>query len=57
MIDLLTVNEAAARLRIKPNTLRRWVCEKKIPHVKLGTRVLFRAETLEEWVKKNERAS
>ena len=33
---LMTVEEAASYLRLAPWTLRHWVCQKKIPYVRLG---------------------
>ena len=38
--ELLTVPEAAALLRLKPSTIRSWVCKKRIPYVKLGGRLV-----------------
>ena len=38
--ELLTVPEAAALLRLKPSTIRSWVCQKRIPYVKLGGRLV-----------------
>jgi excisionase family DNA binding protein len=34
--ELLTVPEAAAMLRLQPSTIRAWVCQRRIPFVKLG---------------------
>ena len=33
---LLTVEEAAKYLKVKPNVLRRWLREGRIPGIKLG---------------------
>jgi excisionase family DNA binding protein len=38
--ELLTVPEAAALLRLKVSTIRAWVCQRKIPYVKLGGRLV-----------------
>ena len=38
MTELLTVPEAAALLRLKVSTIRAWVCQKRIPYIKLGGR-------------------
>lgn len=38
--ELLTVPEAAALLRLKPSTIRAWVCQKRIAYVKLGGRLV-----------------
>jgi excisionase family DNA binding protein len=40
--ELLTVPEAAALLRLKPSTIRAWVCQRKIGFVKLGRLVRIR---------------
>jgi excisionase family DNA binding protein len=40
--NLLTINEAAALLRLKPSTLRMWVHKRRIPFVRLGSRIFFR---------------
>lgn len=46
--DLLTVSEAAGLLRLKVSTIRAWVLNRQIPHVKLGgKRVFFRRGDLE----------
>jgi excisionase family DNA binding protein len=34
--DLMTVSETAAFLRLQPSTIRAWVCQRRIPFVKLG---------------------
>lgn len=50
---LLNVQEAASYLRISTSTLYRWVHQKKIKHVKIGSRVLFSQEYLDEFIKNN----
>ena len=50
---LMTVDEAAAYLRLAPWTLRHWVCKKKIPYVRLGRSVRFRRKDLERFVNQN----
>ena len=50
---LLNVQEAASYLRISVSTLYRWVHQKKIKHVKIGSRVLFSQEYLDEFINNN----
>ena len=50
---LMTVDEAAAYLRLAPWTLRHWVCQKRIPYVRLGRSVRFRRKDMERFVTQN----
>ena len=50
---LLNVQEAASYLHIATSTLYRWVHQKKIKHAKIGSRVLFSQEYLDEFIKNN----
>lgn len=50
---LMTVEETAAYLRLAPWTIRHWVCQKKIPYVRLGRSVRFRRKDLERFVNQN----
>jgi excisionase family DNA binding protein len=38
--QLLTIRDAAARLTIKPSSLRRWILQRKIEHVKISPRAV-----------------
>jgi len=51
MERLLTVEETSELIRLKPATLYAYTCARKIPFLKVGTRVLFESEVLEKWVK------
>ena len=51
--DLVNLTEAAEILRLKPSTMRAWVLRRKIPFVKLGSRVLFRRTDLESLIAKS----
>ena len=48
---LYNVAELADILSISPNTIRRWIMQKRIPFVKMGNRVRFRDEDVETIMK------
>lgn len=52
---LINLDDGAKYLGLQPSTLRRWVYEKRISYVKLGRRVLFRKEALDELIQKSEK--
>ena len=54
MERLMTVDQLAERLQVKPRTVYQWVHERYIPVVKLGTLVRFRPATITEWLNKRE---
>jgi len=49
-VRLLKYNDTAEWLSIKPETLRRWVMQRRIPFKKIGRAVRFDPEELAEWV-------
>lgn len=53
MNSLLNVQDTARYLHISVSTLYRWVHRKEIQYIKLGSRVLFSEEILEEFIKSN----
>lgn len=53
MNNLLNIKEAASYLRISVSTLYRWVHQKKIKHAKIGSRVLFSQENIDEFINNN----
>ncbi len=46
---LLTSVDAARLLSLHPVTILRWAREGKIPHLRLGRKVMFRASELNAW--------
>jgi excisionase family DNA binding protein len=48
--DLISVPEAAARLGLRPVTIRMWAAARKISRVKLGRRVLIPASEIERLI-------
>ena len=54
MDSLLTVDQIAAYLQVKPSTIYQWTHEGYIPHVKLGNLVRFRVSQVDRWLEKRE---
>jgi excisionase family DNA binding protein len=52
---LLSVPQAAKILGISQSTLRNWMQRKKIARVKVGGRVMFRPDTIREFIAYNTR--
>lgn len=53
MAELLLAKEAAAMLRVSVATLNTLRKEGKVPFVKLGRRVMFRKEALEDLINRS----
>jgi excisionase family DNA binding protein len=51
---LLTVDQVASRLQVKPRTVYHWVHEQYIPSIKLGSLIRFDQNSIATWVKKRE---
>lgn len=45
--ELLTVSEASEILRLKPSTVRAWLLKRRVPFIKLGSRVFLRMADLQ----------
>lgn len=54
MNRLLTVDEVATWLQVKPRTIYQWVHEGYIPVLKLGALVRFDQASVSAWLKKRE---
>jgi len=51
---LLTVPEAADRLRLQPSTVRKWIFERRLAFVRIGRRsIRIRAEDVEKIIHEN----
>ena|SRR6185295_11594278 len=51
---LLTVPEAADRLRLQPSTVRKWLFERRLPYVRVGRRaVRIREIDIEKLLREN----
>jgi len=47
--DIMTLEEVAAYLRLKPQTIYTWAQEKRIPAAKLGKEWRFRKSIIDDW--------
>jgi len=50
MEKLLTVEQVADYLQVKPSTIYQWTHLGFIPHVKLGNRIRFGVSQVEKWL-------
>jgi excisionase family DNA binding protein len=48
--DIMTVEEVARYLKLKPQTVYKWAQEGQIPAAKLGKEWRFRRRLLDEWI-------
>ncbi|HEY6195016.1 MAG TPA: helix-turn-helix domain-containing protein [Candidatus Eisenbacteria bacterium] len=48
--EILTLEEVAHYLRLKPQTIYKWAQERRIPAVKLGKEWRFRKSILDRWL-------
>jgi excisionase family DNA binding protein len=54
MSQLLSVEEFAAALGVRPATVRQWVWMRKIPYLKVGRCVRFKRETVDRLIERSE---
>ncbi len=50
MDSLLSISETAKVLNISISTLYRLTSQKKIPFIKIGSRVVFQPEKIQAWI-------
>jgi excisionase family DNA binding protein len=48
--EILTLEEVAAYLRLKPQTIYKWAQEKRIPAAKIGREWRFRKSVIDRWL-------
>jgi excisionase family DNA binding protein len=48
--ELMTIEEVAEYLRLKPQTIYRWAQDKRIPAAKLGKEWRFRRKIIDAWL-------
>lgn len=54
MRSTMTVKETSEFLGVSVDTIYRMVRQKQIPHFRVRKRIFFRADSLEEWMRKQE---
>ncbi|MCO5142091.1 MAG: helix-turn-helix domain-containing protein [Oligoflexia bacterium] len=52
---LMTVEELADALGLRPQTIRNWVAMRRLPYLRIGGKTRFRRESLEVWLAEKER--
>lgn len=52
-MKLLTVEEIAELFQTSTSTIYRWVHKREIPFVKLGGKLRFSQDAIQEYIKKN----
>lgn len=55
MKRFLTVDEASEILRVKRQTIYKWICQRKIPSISVGGRTLFDEQELLAWISSGKR--
>ena len=50
---LLSVRSVAELLQIKEQTVRKWVADMQIPHLRLGRTIRFRKTEVLQWLENN----
>lgn len=54
MYKLINLDQACDLLNLKKPTIYKKVCSRQIPFIKIGGKLLFSLEKLEEWIKDHE---
>ncbi|MFD7521404.1 helix-turn-helix domain-containing protein [Paenibacillus chitinolyticus] len=49
-----TVKEVAALIGVSVHTIYDLVRKKQIPHFKIGSKIMFRVDSIQTWIKQNE---
>lgn len=55
MKKYLSVDEASRLLHVQPQTIYKWICEKRIPSIAVNGRTLFDEEELHAWIESKKR--
>lgn len=55
--EFLDVQGLAAKLKLSPKTIYKFICKRQIPSIKVGKKVLFDPDKIADWLKSKERAA
>jgi excisionase family DNA binding protein len=50
MESLLTIQQLAEKINLRPATIYKMTSSKRIPHIKIGNRVFFEEARIEAWI-------
>ena len=53
-ISVVTENELAETLHLSKWTVRKWRLAGGLPHIKIGRRIFYRLQSVEEWLREQE---
>jgi excisionase family DNA binding protein len=53
----LTMKEVAQLLKVSVNTIKNWTKENRIPHYKVGRRVLYEDREINSWLDEQKQAA
>ena len=55
--QLWTIEDVAEFCRVKPSVIKHWVYSRSIPYIKIGKRILFDEDDLQEWIERQKRGA
>jgi excisionase family DNA binding protein len=55
MSRYLTVDEVATLMRVKKQTIYKWVCERKLSSFAVGGRTIFEESEVHKWISEHKR--
>ena len=53
-MDILSEKELAGLLELSPWTIQGWRLKSGLPYFRIGSRVFYRLESVEQWIKEDE---
>ncbi len=53
-LRLLSIEELADELHLKPKTIKNWVAQRRLPFIRVGGKPLFEEQEVMAWLKRKE---